>query len=79
MDVSFLRFLPEFHETVQRAVVRDRQVTHPELLGAIKEVGNFSQPVEERVVRVDVEMREFRHGVSSTVPHVSMKDEGDEC
>ena len=69
LDALVARRLVEVDRARERAVVGERDGRHLELGGALREVRDPARAVEDRVLRVDVEVDEgrFGHGKSSVV------------
>lgn len=66
LDTLFLAFVIKLNGTIHASVVGERECGHAKFLGSFDQVRDFGEPIEERVVRVGVEVDE-RHAESIAV------------
>ena len=62
-DPGFLGRQIEVGGPVHDAVVGERDRVHPELTGALEDLGNATEPVEQAELTVNVQMRKVSHAV----------------
>ena len=71
LDTGFPGLLEKFYRPVHVAVIGQRQRLHSHFFRFVHEPVDFRQTVQQGIVRVGVEMDEFRHGFLR--PHYKLK------